>query len=68
MHGFGTPSATPGTSPTGGAPGSFPTMPYPIATGGPMPSPNTPGTDWLGNLFGNAPYTPDTPPDVGGGY
>jgi hypothetical protein len=66
MRGFGTPNASPTASPTGGAPGSYPTMPYPIEAAGPMPSPNVPGTDWLGNLFGNAPYVPDNPPDVGG--
>lgn len=67
MKGFGS-TNTPGvgTSPTGGAAGSYPTMPYPISTGGPISNPITPGTDWLGNTWGNTPYTPDTPPDVGG--
>jgi hypothetical protein len=58
-------TSTPGKSPTGGAAGSYPTMPYPIPTGGAMPQPNLP-IDWLGMnpLQENIP--PEmTPPDVG---
>ncbi len=73
MHGFGTPSAAPSASPTGGAPGSFPTAAYPTLaqlTGGATPM--QPGTDpnsfinWLGQ---SSTVPPDmAPPDVGGGF
>jgi hypothetical protein len=70
MHSFGSTPGTPGggTSPTGGASGSYPTMPFPFPTGGPMPSPNLP-IDWLGQNPLQANLPPDmAPPDVGGGF
>jgi hypothetical protein len=67
MKGFGTPgSPVTGKSITGGAPGSFPTMPFPIEAAGAMPSPNMP-TDWLGLTPNQQNLPPDmTPPDIGG--